>query len=199
VNVDGHTSPDPATLNLGLTDGISLFPPNFMRLNLPGSIETLKTHLMEDSAGGSSGPEPSKSTAAAEEAVSGAGEAVSIAKIQDLLRAKNDTSRFVGLALLKSLLDGSTEIRDDEAAVLRLWSSISAKFLDRLIRTGAGPNASKKDAKDMLDIAVAVIHAFVVLLPDPGKQSKLTDRIPSLVAAVLQRQASTLRSQQVAE
>ncbi|KAK5989067.1 hypothetical protein PT974_10565 [Cladobotryum mycophilum] len=108
----------------------------------------------------------------------------SISKIQILLEAKDDTQRFVGLALLKSVLDNSPELREDENVLENLWSSLSAKFLDRLLRTGSKP--PKKDSREMLDLAVSILHTFAVLLPEQSRgKPKFTDRIPGLVGAVL--------------
>ena len=113
----------------------------------------------------------------------------SIQKIQVLLGAKDDTSRFVGLALLKSVLDNTPELRNDEEAIVSLWESIPAKFLDRLIKTGSKQKSSdtrRKDSNDMLDLAVSVLHTFAALLPETAKKSpKLVDRIPQLVACLL--------------
>lgn len=107
---------------------------------------------------------------------------VTLHKIQVLLKTKDDTSRFVGLALLKSVLDNSQQLREDEATITTLWQSVSPKFLDRLLRSGT------KNAKDMVDIAVAVIHTFSALLPeDARKGSRLVDRLPALVSVVLDR------------
>lgn len=112
----------------------------------------------------------------------------SIENIQQLLKTKDDTSRFVGLALLKSVLDNSPDLQSNKEVIVSLWSSISPKFLDRLLRTGSQAGSEAKNAKDMLDLAVAVIHTFAVLLPDEAKQdSKLLNRIPRLAKAVLHR------------
>lgn len=117
--------------------------------------------------------------------------AASIQKIQTLLRAKDDTSRFVGLALLKSVLDNTPELRSDEAAIESLWESIPPKFLDRLIKTGSGPKQTKKSSSssasnDMLDLGVSVVHTFAALLPESARQSpRLLGRIPHLVASLL--------------
>lgn len=114
--------------------------------------------------------------------------AVTIQRIQELLKTKNDTSRFVGLALLKSVLDNSPQLREDEEAVTTLWHSVSPKFLDRLLRSGAKQGPSPKDARDMIDIAVGVVHIFSVLLPDDSKKNpSLVGRIPALVSVVLHR------------
>ncbi len=121
------------------------------------------------------------------------GNAASIQKIQTLLRAKDDTSRFVGLALLKSVLDNTPDLRSDEGAIESLWESIPPKFLDRLIKTGSGsgPKQPKKPSSgtasnDMLDLGVSVIHTFAALLPENARQSpKLSQRIPHLVACLL--------------
>lgn len=113
-------------------------------------------------------------------------EAVTIQKIQELLKTKNDTSRFVGLALLKSVLDNSQQLREDESIITGLWQSVSPKFLDRLLRSGS--SQSSKDAKDMIDIAVAVLHTFSTLLPDNIKTcSSIVGRIPALVSVGLHR------------
>lgn len=109
-----------------------------------------------------------------------------LAKIQTLLKAKDDTQRFVGLALLKSLLDNSPQIRQDEAALQELWASISSKFFDRLLRTGSKP--SSDNSREMLDLAVSILHTFSILLPAESlSKSKFTDRVRGLVAAVLYR------------
>ncbi|KAI2636435.1 DUF1941-domain-containing protein [Hypomontagnella submonticulosa] len=116
----------------------------------------------------------------------------SIEKIQELLKTKDDTSRFVGLALLKSVLDNSPELQSDKGVIISLWDSISPKFLDRLLRTGSQPGSEQKQSKDMLDLAVAVIHTFAVLLPDEAKEdTKLLARIPRLTKAVLNSSKET--------
>lgn len=110
----------------------------------------------------------------------------SVQKIQSLLKAKDDTSRFVGLALLKSVLDNSQELRDDQDTMATLWESIPPKFLDRMIRTGSRPNTARSDGHHMLDIAIAILHTFVSLLPEKlAKDGKMLDRIPHLVACLL--------------
>ncbi|KAF4983872.1 hypothetical protein FZEAL_813 [Fusarium zealandicum] len=107
-----------------------------------------------------------------------------ITKIQTLLKAKDDTQRFVGLALLKSALDSSEQLRHDEQTVQSLWASISPKFLDRLLRTASKP--SNKNAKEMLDLVVSVLHIFAILLPERAtSHGKFLDRVPLLVGAVL--------------
>ncbi|KAF7560013.1 hypothetical protein G7046_g4128 [Stylonectria norvegica] len=107
-----------------------------------------------------------------------------LAKLQTLLRAKDDTQRFVGLALLKSVLDSSPDLRGDEVVIQSLWASLSPKFLDRLLRTGSKP--SSQNAREMLDLVVSVLHVFAILLPESARgEAKLVDRIPGLVGAVL--------------
>ncbi|KAF5023762.1 hypothetical protein F66182_4195 [Fusarium sp. NRRL 66182] len=115
-----------------------------------------------------------------------------LGKIQTLLKAKDDTQRFVGLALLKSVLDSSEELRHDESTVQTLWSSLSPKFLDRLLRTGSKPGS--KNAKEMLDLSVSVLHIFSILLPKQARSdTKFIDRIPLLVGAVLYSSEDTAR------
>jgi hypothetical protein len=113
-------------------------------------------------------------------------DATSLEKIKLLLKAKDDTQRFVGLALLKTALDNSASLREDEAAIRAFWRSTSSKFLDRLLKTGLNP--SNKDGKDMLDLAISVLHTFALLLPESERcEAKFTDRVSVLVPAVLHR------------
>lgn len=122
------------------------------------------------------------------EGASGASQAPSIEKIQELLKVKDDTSKFVGLALLKSVLDNSPELQSEKGVIVSLWNSISPKFLDRLLRTGSQSGSEQKSSRDMLDLAVAVIHTFAVLLPEDAKQdARLLGRIPKLAKAILHR------------
>lgn len=119
----------------------------------------------------------------------------SIRKIQELLKTKNDTSRFVGLALLKSVLDNSADLRNDQSRVVQLWESIPPTFLRRLLRTGSRSSPSQKNAKDMLDLAVSVILTFSTLLPEDLRgNSALVDQIPVLVASILHRYQAHGRS-----
>ncbi|KAK2070658.1 hypothetical protein P8C59_005135 [Phyllachora maydis] len=121
--------------------------------------------------------------------------------IQELLGPRtDDTSRFVGLALLKSVLDDSPALRADETVVSALWESIPPHFLDRLLRTGvarlAGPQTAgeeeKKEDEDeashMLDLAVSVLHTFSTLLPLPRqarREPKFVQRIPAMLPCLL--------------
>ncbi|KND92378.1 hypothetical protein TOPH_03255 [Tolypocladium ophioglossoides CBS 100239] len=111
-------------------------------------------------------------------------EAVNLTKIRQLLKAKDDTQRFVGLALLKSVLDNSQQLRENEQVVQSLWDSLPSKFLDRLLRTGSKP--SNQNAKEMLDLVVSVLYTFAALLPEQSRgDAKFADRIPGLVGTVL--------------
>lgn len=112
-------------------------------------------------------------------------------QVQGLLRAKDDTSKFVGLALLKSLLDIQPQLRDDPARVNALWEAISPKFLDRLLRAGQNERVTQQDAKDMVDIAVAVLHTFGILLPTEKRDDeRLVGRLKNLVIALINRHVS---------
>ncbi|KAI1758797.1 DUF1941-domain-containing protein [Hypoxylon sp. FL1150] len=129
-----------------------------------------------------------------DESASGTSQAPSIEKIRQLLKTRDDTSRFVGLALLKSVLDNSPELQEEKGVIVSLWESIPAKFLDRLLRTGTQFGPEQKESRDMLDLSVAVIHTFAVLLPDEAKRdTKLIGRIPRLANAVLHSSKETTR------
>ncbi|TLS23842.1 hypothetical protein PpBr36_08703 [Pyricularia pennisetigena] len=138
-----------------------------------------------------SGLSGSQGSGSGSEAQTTAPEQASLQRIQDLLKAKDDTSRFVGLALLKSVLDNTPELQQDGTVIRQLWGFIPGKFLDRLLRARSSPSPSP-DSKDMLDLAVAVIHTFTLLLPEESKSDeKLIARIPMLCDAILQSSENT--------
>ncbi|KAF7865888.1 hypothetical protein EAF04_006053 [Stromatinia cepivora] len=113
-------------------------------------------------------------------------------KMKDLLKAKDDTSRFVGLALLKSVLDNEQQLVKNTERLQILWESISSKFLDRLLRAQLSGNVDKAQAKDMVDLAVAVLHTFSILLPENiRREPQLTRRTGPLVKALVQSSPET--------
>lgn len=105
-----------------------------------------------------------------------------------LLKAKDDTSRFVGLALVKSILDNKVDFQKDAVIVERCWTAIPAKFIDRLLKAGANENKNKEESLSMVELAVAVLHAFIILLPvDLLNTEKFVDRVGGLVDALAWR------------
>ena len=105
-----------------------------------------------------------------------------------LLRSRDDTSRFVGLALVKSLLDNQPALREDAAIISQVWAAISPTFLDRLLRAEESGKKTKEEAKGMVDLAVAVIHSFTVLLPEETRgDERLVGRAEGLVACLVKR------------
>ena len=105
-----------------------------------------------------------------------------------LLAAKDDTSRFVGLALLKSILENKIEFQKDTEIIIKCWEAIPSRFLDRLLKAGAADEKPKEEAHYMVELAAAVLHAFIVLLPDYMKSNKKSiDRIPGLLDALPRR------------
>ncbi|KAL9614316.1 MAG: hypothetical protein Q9167_001199 [Letrouitia subvulpina] len=109
----------------------------------------------------------------------------SLDNILDLLSKGNDTSRFVGLALLKSVLDNKHELRKDPEVIQRCWHAIPANFLDRLLKAGESQKKSKDEAQAMVQLAVAVIHTFASLLPPESRDNeKLAERSSGLLRAL---------------
>lgn len=105
-------------------------------------------------------------------------------KIKLLFQTKDDTSRFAGFAILKTVLENEKVIKDSDR-IRVLWETIPPKFLDRLLRAQLNENISKQDANSMNDIAISVLHVFVNLLPDNSMiEQRLVARVPSLVIAL---------------
>ncbi len=115
--------------------------------------------------------------------------AASLKQALVLLKTRNDTSRFVGLALLRSLLDNHDELRNDPETISECWAALSPKFLDRLLRSSESPGKiSQTEARAMVDLAVAVIHSFTVLMADSASYDKvLIGRTDALMAALVSR------------
>ncbi|KAG0647682.1 hypothetical protein D0Z07_6683 [Hyphodiscus hymeniophilus] len=110
--------------------------------------------------------------------------------MHDLLQAKDDTSRFVGLALLKSVLDNGQFAQDPEQ-LHKLWEAVPPKFLDRLLRAWRNDKIKKTEAQNMVDLAVAVLHTFAILLPESSRQeNRIIARTKALVKALIERQVS---------
>lgn len=108
-------------------------------------------------------------------------------KMQDLLQARDDTSRFVGLALLKTVLDNGQLVQEPER-LCTLWEALSSKFLDRLLRSQRNEKINKAEAQNMVDLAVSVLHTFTILLPQNSRQEKrLIGRTEPLVKALVER------------
>ena len=94
------------------------------------------------------------------------------------LKAKDDTSRFVGLSLLRSILDANEELRNDEEIIKKCWTAVPNKFLIRLLKTG-GTNT--EETKNMNQLAVAVVHTFANLLPaDQVSDKKMFELVEPL-------------------
>ncbi|KAE9567371.1 hypotheticall protein [Colletotrichum fructicola] len=147
----------------------------------------------QDASSGSTDPQATASQAS--DAPQETQQTASLDQIQTMLKAKDDTSRFVGLALLRSVLDNSEALRNDAETVSVLWACVPPKFLDRLVKTGSSAqSAQAADARNMLDLAVSVIHTFTSLLPDQAKIDKrLVGRLPLLVSGLLRSSGETSR------
>jgi Neurochondrin len=88
----------------------------------------------------------------------------SLQQIFALLKAKDDTSRFVALSLLRSWLD-TQNITRQPSALSRSWNAIPKAFLLRLLKTRPSEKINEDDARNMNHLAVAVISTFTNLLP----------------------------------
>ena len=105
-----------------------------------------------------------------------------------LLKKHDDTSRFVGLALLKPVLEqelgqlDDTDERESAEIIQRAWDAIPAKFLDRLLKARSKEGRSRGEAENMVGVAVAVLQAFMGLLESPHTDEKFIGRVPVLMS-----------------
>ncbi len=100
-----------------------------------------------------------------------------------LLKKPDDTSRFVGLALLKPLLEqelssGNTvNEKERHALTQQCWDAIPVKFMERLLKARVNDRRTKEEANDMEGLAVAIIHAFAALLASPHADEKFMSQV----------------------
>lgn len=106
------------------------------------------------------------------------------------LKKKDDTSRFVGLALLKPVLEQrlnhETSLGEEQRfdPIQRSWGAVPLGFLDRLLKARPSDKRSKDEAQNMVGLAVAILHVFLTLLDSPHTDQKFMERIPFLKAAL---------------
>ena len=111
-------------------------------------------------------------------------------KALEFLAAKNDTSRFVGLALLKPVLEqelsqqSGAEEEGIRAVIEHCWRAIPVRFLDRLLKAKPEGKRTKEEAGNMIGLAVAVIHAFMTILETPEQDGRFVGRVPLLMSAL---------------
>lgn len=78
--------------------------------------------------------------------------AIDLERALDFLKAKDDTSHFVGLALLKPVLERELSQHNDteeggiRAVIERCWHAIPVKFLDRLLKATPDGKRTKEEA-----------------------------------------------------
>ena len=105
-----------------------------------------------------------------------------------LLEAKDDTSRFVGLALLKAILDNKGDFLKDPEVIRRCWAAIPTRFLDRLLRAPRNKDRDQEESLNMIKLAVAVLHTFTVLFSkDLSDDAKSLGRIEGLLSILAWR------------
>ena len=112
----------------------------------------------------------------------------SLNSVLALFKAGDDTSNFVAISLLRSLLDEREELREDKAIITKCWNSIPSKFLGRLLKAKPTEKRTKDEAQSMVSLAVAIVHAFGNLLPrEVIEDPKFSSHADQLVAVVPSR------------
>ena len=111
----------------------------------------------------------------------------SLDSVLALFEAGDDTSNFVAISLLKSLLDNHKTLREDRDTIVKCWNAIPTKFLSRLLKSKPSKKRTEQEAQSMVGLAVAIIAVFVNLLPREVVEDQVRDRADDLVAALPSR------------
>ena len=88
-------------------------------------------------------------------------------KILQLLQSRDDTTKFMGLALLRGalkMIDNEDKQASFAAIAPGCWDAIPSTFLDRLFNQFTKMTEGNTDAKAMFELAVGITHAFVCML-----------------------------------
>ncbi|KAJ9639427.1 hypothetical protein H2201_002911 [Coniosporium apollinis] len=96
---------------------------------------------------------------------------VSLEQVLSYLKKKDDTSRFLGLTLLRPLVDNES-FRNNPEAISECWTALSTSYLKRLLRAGQNEERSQAESRLLVDLAVGVLHAFSQLLPQEALESE---------------------------
>ncbi|KAL8798676.1 MAG: hypothetical protein Q9200_007722 [Gallowayella weberi] len=100
-----------------------------------------------------------------------------------LLRDKDDTSKFVGLARLKAILDNKKEFLGDSNVIAECWAAVPTGFLDRLLGAGDHKGNRVVDRDWVISLAVSIIHTFVALLSESCRDNvRFSGRTDKLLA-----------------
>ncbi|MCJ1276451.1 hypothetical protein MMC21_004256 [Puttea exsequens] len=107
-----------------------------------------------------------------------------------LLKKADDTSRFLGLAILKPILEqelsqsNGNSPQDESILVYHCWAAIPANFLTRLLKAKPNDKRSKEEARNMVAVAVAILHSFWRLLEYPQEDAKFLKQVSMLSPAL---------------
>lgn len=108
------------------------------------------------------------------------------------LRDGNDTSKFIGLSQLRSILVNNRELGEDQFVIVKCWVAIPPRFLYRILRATDYRGERTADRDYMIGLAVAIIHTFPSLLLASSENGlKFVDQTPRLLAALKIRYVET--------
>ncbi|KAI4171933.1 MAG: hypothetical protein LQ346_008679 [Caloplaca aetnensis] len=101
------------------------------------------------------------------------------------LKDGDDTSKFIGLSQLRSILVENPELRFNQDLIFNCWVAIPPRFLFRLLRATDYRGERTLDRDYIFGLAVAIIHAVPSLLSgSSGDGKEFHDQIPRLLAAL---------------
>lgn len=116
---------------------------------------------------------------------------VSLDQVVSYLEKKDDTSRFLGLTLLRPLLDNEN-FRNNKEAISECWTALSTSYLKRLLRADQNKERSQADSRLLVDLVVGVLHAFSLMLPPEAPESdKMVSMSEGLVHSLIEANSDT--------
>lgn len=116
---------------------------------------------------------------------------VSLEQVLSYLKKKDDTSRFLGLTLLRPLVDNET-FRSNPDSISECWTALSTSYLRRLLRAEQNEQRSQAESRLLVDLAVGVLHAFSQLLPQEALESdKMISMSEGLIHSLIEANPDT--------
>jgi hypothetical protein len=104
------------------------------------------------------------------------------------LRAKSDAKKAAALMILNHLLARRPRMATDADLMVRFWTAIPPKFLDRLLSASSNPKLDPANKEMSIELAVGILYTFSGLLPEEELEGeRMLGRIKGLLRVLPSR------------